>query len=334
MKKNCLLLLLCIYQLGFAQHSKRTALPYSYCNWDNTVLNKNYRFTNEDTCLFVVSTRNYDSTKKEFVDYDYDTTGTLNYFAVYFKGNNWTVVPYPTLEKLLDLKESFKNFVVFTEGLGKTFPSGIDRATNLMRVYAIDELFFDWPTLRPYMKAGKNIKTTYRVSAQVAKPYAAFLEEFQGYKNKHVSKFKITTLFFHSMGNLILMHDLKENLFKTIQPHTIDNVLLNAACVPQKKHAEWLSKLTFPSTIFVTINKRDRNLNGAKIIFLRHQLGEKIKKPLCTNVHYVNFSKVLHKEHNYYLIRPLLAQKPFLQKFYAAIFEGKMPVLDYPKTSN
>ncbi len=326
-----LLLLLCTFKPAFMQSTKQAREPYSYCSWDNMILNKTYVFTKEDSCLFVVSTRNYNDALKEFVDYDYDTTGTLKYFAVYFKGNTWTAVPYPTLEKLLDLKDQFKDFVVFTEGLGKTFTSGVDRGTKLMRIYNIDELFFDWPTQRPYMKAGKNIKTTYLVSAKVAKPYALFLEKLQDYKNTHSSKFKTTTLFFHSMGNLILMYDLKGDLFKNIKPGLIDNVLLNAACVPQYKHAEWLNTLTFNKNTFVTINKRDRNLNGARLIFFRHQLGEKIKQPLCANVHYVNFSKVLHKEHNYYLIRPLLAQKPFLKQFYADLFEGKMPVLEYPK---
>ena len=331
MKLYLILFIVTLCQYSFGQSKAKTVAPYSYCTWENMVLNKNYLINNSDSCLFVVSTRNYDDTKKEFVDYEYDTSRTLKYFAVYFKGNNWTAVPYPTLEKLLDLKESFKNMVIFTEGLGKTFTSGVDRGTKLMRIYGIDEIFFDWPTLRPYLKSGKNIKTTYRVSSKVALPYAKFLEEFQIYKITHISKFKVTSLFFHSMGNLILMHDLKGNLFKNIQPGIIDNVLLNAACVPQKKHALWLNKLNFATHIYVTINKGDRNLNGAKIIFLQHQLGEKAKRPYCKTAHYVRFSNVLDNEHNYYLIRPLLAQKPFLKKFYEDIFEGNTPVLNYPR---
>lgn len=314
-----------------SQTAKYSSIPYSYCSWSNMALDKNYRFTKDDTCLFVVSTRNYKDSLKEFMDYDYDTSGTLKYFAVYFKGNTWTAVPYPSLEALLGLKKEFKDMVVFTEGLGKTFTAGVDRATRLKRTYDVDALFFDWPTQRPYMKPGKNFRTTYKVSYQVAKPYAKFLEAFQNYKEAHVSSFKQVTLMFHSMGNLVLMYDLKQDLFKHIKPGLADQVLLNAACVPQRKHSVWLAKLTFAPQIFVTINKRDRNLNGAKLILFRHQLGEKVKKPKLANVHYVNFSKVLEKEHNYYLIRPLLLEKPFLKTFYADIFAGKMPVLEYPK---
>ena len=331
MKSFSLLLFLFSFGIAFSQGTNSIPSGYSGCDWSKMVLDKSYIPEKEDTCIFVASTRHYNDTLKQFVDYDYDTTGSLKYFAVYFQGSRWTAVPYPNLETLLDLKPDFKNFVVLTEGLGKTFTSGIDRATRLKRIYDIDELFFDWPTQRPYMKSGKNFRTTYRVSREVAKPYARCLEELQRYKDAHPSKFKITTLMFHSMGNLVLMYDLKNDLFKNIKPGLADNVILNAACVPQRKHARWLSKLGFSKQIFVTINKRDRNLNGARLVLFRHILGEKVKKPLVPGVHYVSFSKVLEREHNYYLIRPLLQQKPYLKAFYAGIFAGNMPALQYPK---
>lgn len=331
MKSLSLLLFLLSFGMVFSQGTNTVPSGYSGCDWSKMTLNRNYVFTKEDTCLFVVSTRNYNEALKEFVDYDYDTTGTLKYFAVYFQGAKWTAVPYSNLETLLDLKKDFKNMVIFTEGLGKTFTSGIDRATRLRRIYDIDELFFDWPTQRPYMKSGKNFRTTYRVSRDVAKPYAHFLEEFQSYKEAHASKFRITTLMFHSMGNLVLMYDLKNDLFKNIKPGLADNVILNAACVPQRKHAKWLSKLSLSKNTFVTINNRDRNLNGARLALFTRILGEKVKKPLTPGVHYVNFSNVLEREHNYYLIKPLLEQKPYLKTFYADIFAGKMPVLEYPE---
>ncbi len=295
-------------------------------------LNKNYVPSKNDTCLFVVSTRNYNDTLKEFVDYDYDTTGTLKYFAVYYRGNNWTAVPHRSFEELLDLKNTFKNLVIFTEGLGKTFTSGTDRATKLMRIYGIDEILFDWPTERPYMRSGKNIKTTCTIAPNVARSYAVFLQQFQTYKNEHPAKFKVITLFFHSMGNLLLMHDLKNDLIKNISPNLANSVILNAACVGQTNHKEWLDKLIISQNIYVTINNKDRNLNGAKIIFLEHQLGERPKAEFSKKVNYVNFSKVLKKEHNYYIIPSLLKEKPFLKQFYADIFEGKIPQLIYPGT--
>jgi esterase/lipase superfamily enzyme len=316
----------------FPQKDNNSGIPYSYCDWSNTCLNKNYIPTVNDTCLFVVSTRNYNDTLKEFVDYDYDTTSTLKYFAVYYQGNKWTTVPYKSLAELLDLKSSFKNLVLFTEGLGKTFTSGIDRATKFMRTYGVDEIFFDWPTDRPYMRSGKNIKVTCYAAPKVAIPYVTFLEEFQTYKLNHPEKFKVVTLFFHSMGNLLLMYDLKNDRFKNISPTLINSVVLNGACVNQTHHKEWLDKLTFAKNIYVTINDKDRNLRGASIIFGDHQLGERPKKEFSEKAKYVNFSKVLEREHNYYIMQPLLRKKPFLKQFYSDVFEDKVPELNYPET--
>lgn len=333
MNSRLLILLLLLPYFALPQKDSKFGVPYSYCNWTNTTLNKNYIPTINDSCLFVVSTRNYNETKHEFVDYDYDTTGTLKYFAVYYHSNNWVVVPHTSLEELFNLKESFKNLVVFTEGLGKTFTSGIDKATQMMRLYNVDELFFDWPTERPYMKPGKNIKTTCQVAPLVSKSFAAFILEFQTYKTQHAEKFKTTTLLNHSMGNLLLMYDLQNDYLKTIQSVLFDNVIVNAACVNQKNHKVWLDKLSFSKNIYLTINDKDRNLRGARILFKARQLGESPQPEFCKNVSYIDFSEVLNIEHNYFLMAALLKQKPYLKTFYADIFVGKIPQLKFTDNS-
>lgn len=315
--------------LSFSQNGSKYSSTVYVCDWDKMVLDKNYKPSKDDTCFFVVSTRNYDPTKLSFLDYDYDTTGTLKYFVVYFNQNKWVSVPYSSLETMLNLKSDFGNTVLFTEGLGKTYTKGVDRTTRLIREYKTSVIFFDWPTERPEMKQGKNMKLTNKISKQIAVPYSVFLEEFQVYKEKNSGKFKAVTLLFHSMGNLIPMYDLKDNLFKNIHPDLADNVLLNAACVNPKRHDQWLSKLNISKHIFVTINNRDRNLNGARFVFWTNQLGHRPKGPFCKNVNYVDFSEVLHKEHNYFLIQPLLTQKPFLKEFYSKIFNGEMPQLKF-----
>lgn len=333
MKLELLILFIFIYSNTFSQKDSKLGVPYSYCNWSNVSLNKNYIPTENDTCLFVISTRNYDESKHEFLDYDYDTTGTLKYFALYFNANQWTAVPHASLSELLQTKLAFKDLVIFTEGLGKTFTSGVDRATKLTRTYDIDCLFFDWPTERPYMRSGKNIKATCYVAPKVAIPYVSFLEEFQTFKNKHTTNFKSVTLFFHSMGNLLLMYDLKNDRFKNISQNTINTVVLNAACVNQTKHKEWLDKLTFTDKIYVTINNKDRNLRGASIIFGDHQLGEKPKKEFCEKVNYISFSEILSKEHNYYVMPEVLNKQPLLKTFYSDIFKGEKPQLKFTDTS-
>ncbi len=314
----------------FSQKNKSTTGQLPYCSWANICLNKSYIPNETDTCLLVVSTRNYNEAKREFVDFDYDTTGTLKYFAVYFQGNNWIAVPHKSLSELMDLKSSFKNLVVFVEGLGRTFTSGVDRGAKLLRNYQVDVIFFDWPTGRPHMPAGKNIKVTRYLAPQVAKRYSDFLKDLQTYKTNDPSKFKTVTLFFHSMGNLLLMHNLKNDAFNSIMPSMVNSVIMNAACVNQTNHKNWLDKLTFADHIYITINNKDKTLRGASILFGDHQLGEKAKPDFCEKADYINFSNVLNREHNYYVMRPVLREKPFLRKFYRDIFEGKIPEKNYP----
>ncbi len=316
----------------FAQNNNKPVVPYSYCNWSNICLDKTYTPSKNDSCLFVVSTRNYNFSKQEFADYDYDNSSILKYFAVYFKGNNWTAIPYSSLEELLNLKNDLKDVVVFTEGLGKTFTLGIDRATKLMRIYPVNGIFFDWPTERPYLGPGKNIMKTCKIAPKVAACYGKFLEEFQCYKNEHPQKFQTVTLLFHSMGNMVLMYNLKNDLYKNLSPGLVSNVVLNAACVKQRHHQKWIDKLSFAKNIYITINDRDRNLRGARIIFAAHQLGEKIKSRQSKKVHYVNFSEVLDGEHNYFLITSLLKRKPYLKQFYYDIFVGKKPQLFFTQS--
>lgn len=327
-KLRLCLLLACIF-INYLIYGQSPSL-ISLCNWSDVSLNKQYVPAKGDSSLFVISTRHYDEAKKEFVDYDYDTTAMLKYFIIYYKGNSWTAVPYRSLEAMLHTKDRFRDFVVFTEGLGKTFTLGIDRATKLMRLYDVDELFFDWPTERPYMKPGKNIKITYQIAPAVAVPYARFLEEFQAYKTKHSQKFETVTLFFHSMGNLILQYDLQKGLYRNISPGLVDNVVLNAACVNQHKHKAWLNNLSFAKNIYVTVNDHDKNLRGASIIFSAYQLGLKVKPKYCEKVNYVDFSAVLDNEHNYFLIPGLLEKKPYLKQFYSDVFVGKNPQLQFP----
>ena len=318
---------------SLAQPENKYGIVEPVCSWDVMTLKKDYSPIKGDTCLFVVSTRNYDASKKEFLDNDYDTTKTLKYFAVYFNRNNWIAVPYSSLEEMLNNKSYFNNMILFTEGLGKTFIRGIDRATRLTQEYHTDVIFFDWSTERPNIQASKNISLTVALSEKIAIPYASFLEDFQAYKEKNNHKFKTVTVLFHSMGNLILMHDLQMDLFKNIRQNLVDNVVLNAACVPQKDHAIWLNKLHISKHIYVTVNDRDKNLNGAKLLFFAHQLGERPKGPFCKNVNYIDFSDVLDKQHNYFLMQPLLTQKPYLRDFYNNIFNGEVPQLKFVDTS-
>lgn len=311
----------------FSQTSKYSSIR-TYCNKSNSVLNLKYQPVKEDTCLYVVTTRHYSPNDSFFLDYDYDTTATLKYFAVYFHGNHWVSVPKNTLEELLGEVSIDSNLVVYTEGLGRIYHTAVDRGTRMMRNYGVQVLMFDWPTFRPYMKEGKNFRTTYRVSEKVSFAYAKLLDSLQASQSMNDQKYKSVNLFFHSMGNLVLMHAVNHQYFKDLKPEWFNNLILNAACVPQKHHTEWLSKLNISKNIYLTRNNHDKILNGAKLVLAQHQLGERPKRHFLPTATYVNFSPVLKLEHNYFLLHEVLTQSPYIKDFYQNVLKGKKENFD------
>ncbi len=303
------------------------AQNYQYrsdCDWDKVVMVKDYKPELGDTCIIFASVRGCDESEKIFMGYDCDKDISVHYFHVYFKGNRWICVPKKNLTECLNGKTGL-SAVMFVEGFGRTFTSALDRATKLSRTYHNQVIMFDWPTYRPQLKATKNYKLTREESQKISLPFANFLDSINHYKLGHPSVFKSLSLIMHSMGNLLMMHAVKNNHLK-IQDTLFDAVVLNAACVPQKKHAQWVQKLNIQKKLYLTRNNHDKVLNGAKLISgFQRQLGQRIRKPYASNALYLDFSRVLDSEHNYFLYRHVLAEHPYCKELYQAIFDGIVP---------
>lgn len=276
--------------------------------------------------MVFVSCRNYFPGKEKFLDYDFDTTNTLHYFNIFFNHNKWICVHKNSLQEAIAGVNSNKDAIIYGEGLGKTFCNDVDRATRLARTYDVLPIMFDWPTARPYMKDGKNMAITMRISADVAKTFSNFVKEFGKLKREGKTEIKQSTLFLHSMGNLLLMRATKKNYLDSTK--IFDNVIMNAACVPQKNHKIWVERIRMQDHLYITKNNHDRSLNGAKIITLAGQLGERPKKPYAKNALYISFNKVLHLEHNYFLYADVLKEHPEIKEVYSSIFHGKTLSLD------
>jgi hypothetical protein len=210
--------------------------------------------------------------------------------------------------------------VVYAEGLGKTFTSALDRATRVTRTYGVSIIMFDWSTFNPSLKGGQNFRTTRANSKFAAKPFAAMLDSLDNIKKSDDDIFGHLTLFMHSMGNLLMMHAVKRG-YLNINEKLFDNVVINAACVPQRKHKYWVEKINIQDHLYITRNNHDRNLNGARFIsFFQHQLGERLRGPLAANATYIDFSNILNLEHNYFLYDDVWREKPQIEKIYYNIF--------------
>lgn len=273
----------------------------------------------------MASTRNYFPDKDEFLDVIDDTSHALHYFTLYFKGSSWVCVPRQDLEEALQSATHRENAVVYAEGFGKTFPGNVDRATRFARAYNVTTILFDWSTYNPAYHRLRNFHKVNRSSVSAARCFAAFISDLDKFRHRHAPEFAHVSMILHSMGNLLMMHAIKNN-YITVKDTVLDDLVLNAACVPQRHHKQWVEKINIQKHLYITRNNHDKTLNGAKLISFHRQLGERSRGPYAGNAVYINFSNELELEHNYFLYTGVLKQHPEVKKIYEAIFAGKEPV--------
>jgi hypothetical protein len=325
MRKFVMLLLLFFIKL-FIPGQTFPPGSYTNCGWDKVEAPANYIKQEGDTAIVFVSVRHYRPGKEQFLDYGLDTNA-LHYFTIFFNHNKWVAIPKNSLKEAYLAADPGNDVVVYAEGLGKTFTGTLDRATRFTRTYHVTTIMFDWPTFNPVLKGGENYRHTLNLSKPTAKVFSRFLDSLNTLK-KELGGFNNLTLFLHSMGNLLMMHSIQQN-YLNVKDTLFGNVVLNAACVPQKNHAQWVEKINIQEKIYITRNNHDRSLNGAKIIsFFQRQLGERPRPPYAMNAQYINFSTVLSFEHNYFLYDRTIDFYPQIGQLYSSIFHGRKPAFD------
>ncbi|HEY9179046.1 MAG TPA: hypothetical protein VIN07_15240, partial [Flavipsychrobacter sp.] len=104
----------------------------------------------------------------------------------------------------------------------------------------------------------------------------------------------------------------------------VDNVILNSPCVPQAGHAKWLGKIAFAENVYIQYNPEDRTLFWPELINKKRQLGRRLRGPLSTKAHYVNFNKLVGQEHSYFITlrqhRPIPGE---VWSYYNTVLHGK-----------
>lgn len=303
--------------------SKAQFSGYTFCNWDKITFNPKYIPTNEDTAIIFISVRDYFPDKTEFMGYELDSTPALHYFSIYFNRNKWICVPRLNLEEAFTGASKTKDMVVYGEGMGKDFTGDVDRATRLTRVYDVTTVMFDWPTYRPNLSGGKNYRKARLQSTEVAKRMCDFFTELEKIKPTVKADSLNLTLLLHSLGNRLLKEAVTNNLI-TFKTKLFHHIVLNAPCVKKRGHKKWLEKLNIQDEIYLTRNNKDRTLNLARLAGFTEQLGRHWGAAKAKNAVYLNFSPVLEKEHNYFLLTNVLARHPDIKAIYSDIFHNRI----------
>lgn len=302
-----------------------------YNNWSNIKLVDTLVADQlSDTLVAFCSNRGFHHGKEQFLDFSIHHD-SLTFFLATFKKGTWWV------DKVQNLKAALyyfpdRDYVAYVEGMGKTFPLNLQRSSAMAAQYNVNVIMFDYPSIHPEKSMFGNFRFAYNNAENSWKSYYRFLEDIrllrEG-KNEPLFGQEIT-LFHHSMGNLMI-RKLMEQKQDAFNDKIFDNLVLNAACVPQKNHKEWVEKIGFADRIYINYNRKDYQLNGAMLLTFDKMLGTRPGKPFADNAIYVDFHDLVDKRHSNFLNiegREAIPRKAHY--FYFSLLHGEHPDVEDP----
>lgn len=280
-----------------------------------------------DTCLVFVSNRHLMPDSLRFVDQFVDTT-SLKYFFLERQGGKWKVYQEPTLAEAMLRLPAKRDIVLYAEGMGKIFTANVLRAQLMNTQYNVNVVMFDYASTNTTYKPSKNFNFARENARLSAGQYYNLLLQIQQARRADepwISGVRFTT-FSHSMGNIMMREMmLTQNLQPLNDYPFVDNLVLNAACVPQKDHAEWVEQMKFARSIYIHHNRKDIQLKGAHLLTMKKQLGEKISGRKASNATYVNFHDAVGFKHTYFMNFPYNDYRipPELVKYFSKLLTGE-----------
>lgn len=255
-----------------------------------------------DTVLIVATNRALHKDELRYLPEERDGS-RIRYFFVFSARGKWKVQPVASLQQAVELMpQPNRDWVIYTEGMGKFFTSDVDRGMNMTAQYGVNIILMDYPSITAHKKRLGNYFFARKHATIAYKDFLPVLDTIEQLKvqgalgNGHLS------LFFHSMGNIVLQQIIKtQNINRYNDRVWADNLILNAACIPQRRHASLLNKVHFTQRIFINYNPGDFTLGGAYLMTKRYQLGKQVRRPLCPAATYVNFNKIAGEGHSNFL---------------------------------
>ncbi len=286
-------------------------------------------FTASDTAIIVVSNRKQTDDTLRFMS-EHREASALHYYFVFAHKGNWYVLPVKNLESAVQLMPSKeRNWVAYTEGMGKLFTTDIFRGMLLSAEYGVNVIMFDYPSITTtksalgnYFFAIGNARQTYRYFGDVF----AHLKKLKQEGNLGSGKL---SLFNHSMGNHLMRGIARhQQLIAINDTEWVDNLVLNAPCVQRRGHKKWIDKINFAKNIYVNYNKDDVTLGGAYLVSKKLQLGHRPNKCCSKKAIYVNFNALCGQNHsNFLTVAGLQVARPNAVKYYNIVLHGNKPNL-------
>ena len=284
--------------------------------------------TYSDSMVVLYSVRNFHPDQRKFFGNYIDSSGMIRVLLAVCKNNRWKIYIRKNLDEAMTWLNRGQDLVCYVEGMGKDFPLTLERAMSMSAQYKVRVVMFDYPSINTDLKISRNFKFARISSSQASIGFSSWLKTMNDYKiqQKDWIKDQKRTLFHHSMGNIMIRKALLDGLADSLSSDLFDHVVLNAACVGQKKHKQWVEKITFSDHVLIHYNKQDRQLRGAGLLTFQSQLGAKFHRPLAENATYVDFNLLVGKLHTTFIdidSRPPIAKEA--KAYFHNLFHGKFP---------
>jgi hypothetical protein len=226
------------------------------------------------------------------------------------------------------------DWLLFVHGDSKTPIDAAVRGLEIQNLYAVKVIVFSWPSM---LAKGNGIKNFKNSRANVEAGLFQFRELLlmvQKYKQSRIwPEGNKLSMLMHSLGNYYVEMAVRENLLEGIDKNLFDNLIINAASIEEEGHNIWLEELDISEKIYVISNKKDINLNGARVFTsMGKQLGVSPKMPMAKNTIYIDFTKAVGfkippgQSHTYFL-GPVASKNPNIRQFYFSVFHGDQPNL-------
>ena len=278
-----------------------------------------------DTAVVVASNRATAPYELRFMA-DTRDDDSVRYFIVYTSRQQWHVQQRPSLRAAIQaLPQQNKDWVVYTEGMGRIFTSGLDRGMKLAGHYGVNVLLLDYPSIHTGYKSYRNYRFAYHNSCIAYKDFLPVLDRFKRLRQEGAAGSGALTLFFHSMGNNVLRELVQNDRLALYNDDAawVDNLVLNAPCVPRRNSRQWIDRIHFAKRIYVHYNPNDIVLKLAQLAGFRQVLGLHVKGPVSASVQFINFNLLCGNGHNNFL--SLYRRPPALPEavaHYSRLFHG------------
>lgn len=224
--------------------------------------------------------------------------------------------------------EPGKDWVLLIHGDSKAPVDAAVRGLEIQNTHDVKVITFSWPSRMDTRDGLKNFSNS-RQNVEAGLPHLRELFlMLKRYRSSYIwPKENKLSLIMHSLGNFYLELAVKEQMLEGIDS-LFDNIIINAAAVEQEGHAGWVGKLRIARRIYITLNKGDFNLKGART-FTRAgiQLGAVVEPPLAVNADYIHFSDAVGFKlptwlsHTYF-VGEIPAGSDNIRAFYRTIFHG------------